>query len=64
MAEEIIVGLTEGEIASIVIVAVAAVLAWLLLAAVLRLSAALMRVGCLIVIIGVFLYALTRMFGG
>jgi len=64
MAEEIIVGLTEGEIASIVIVAVAAVLALLLVAAVLRLSAALMRVGCLIVIIGVFLYALTRMFGG
>jgi hypothetical protein len=64
MAEEIIVGLTEGEMASIVIVAVAAVLALLLLAAVLRLSAALMRVGCLIVIIGVFLYALTRMFGG
>ena len=64
MAEEIIVGLTEGEIASIVIVGVAALLALLLLAAILRLSAALMRVGCLIVIIGVFLFALTRMFGG
>ena len=64
MAEEIIVGLTEGEIASIVIVGVAALLALLLLAAILRLSAALMRVGCLIVVIGVFLFALTRMFGG
>jgi predicted membrane channel-forming protein YqfA (hemolysin III family) len=61
MPEEIVLGLSQGDILSIVIVAVAAVLGLLLLAALLRLSAALVRVGCLVVVIGVFLYALTRM---
>jgi hypothetical protein len=63
MAEEIILGLTQGDITAIIIVAVAAVLALLLLGALLKLSAALMRVGCLIVAIAVFLFALSRMFG-
>ena len=63
MAEEIFLGLTQGDITSIAIVAVAAFLALLLLAAILKLSAALMRVGCLVIAIGVFVYALTKMFG-
>jgi hypothetical protein len=61
--EEIILGLTQGDIVSIIIVAVAALLALMLLSALLRLSAALVRVGCLVVVIVVFLYALSRMFG-
>ena len=63
MAEEIILGLTQGDITAIIVVAVAAVLGLLLLGALLKLSAALMRVGCLIVAIAVFLFALSRMFG-
>jgi hypothetical protein len=63
MAEEIILGLTQGDIISIIVVAIGAVLALMLLAAFLRLSAALVRVGCLIIVAGVFLFALTRMFG-
>jgi hypothetical protein len=63
MAEEIILGLTQGDIVSIVVVAVAALLALLLLNTILRLSAAIMRLGCLIVVIAVFLFTLTRMFG-
>ena len=61
IADEIILGLTSGEITSIVIVAIAAILALLLLTTVLRLGAMLMRIGCLIVVIGVFLFALTKM---
>lgn len=63
MAEEVILGLSQGDIVSIVVVGVAALLALLLLNALFRLSAAFMRVGCLIVVIGVFIFALTRMFG-
>jgi hypothetical protein len=63
MADEILLGLSQGDITSIVIVAVAALLALLLLSAVLKLSAALMRLGCLIAVIVVFLFALSRMFG-
>ena len=63
MAEEIFLGLTQGDITSIIIVAVAAILALFLLASLLKLSAALMRVGCLVIAFGVFVYALTRMFG-
>ena len=63
MAEEIVIGLTQGEIISIFVVAVAAVLVLLLLGALLRLSAALIRVGCLVVVTVVIIFALTRMFG-
>jgi hypothetical protein len=58
--DEIILGLTQGEITSIVIVAVAAFLLLLLLSALLKLSAALMRFGCLVVVIAVFVFALTK----
>ena len=60
-ANEIILGLTQGEIVSIVIVTVAAVLLLILLQALLRLGEALARVGCVVAIIAVFLYAIKRM---
>ena len=60
-ADTIIMGLTQGDITSIVIVAVAALLALLLLGAILRLSAALMRLGCIVILVGVFIFALMRM---
>jgi hypothetical protein len=60
--DEIILGLTQGEITTIVAVAVGAFLLLLLLSALLRLGAALMRVGCLVIAIGVFIFTLTRMF--
>ena len=63
MTEEIMLGLTQGDIVSIIIVAVAAVLALFLLNGLLRLGAALMRWGCFIVVMVVFVYALTRSFG-
>lgn len=56
-----ILGLTQAEITSIIIVALAAVLALLLLSALLRLGAALLRVGCALILVGVFVYTLTRM---
>ena len=59
--DEIILGLTQGEITSIIVVAVAALLLLVLLGALLRLGAALMRVGCLAIVIGVFIFALTKM---
>ena len=60
-AEEIILGLTQGDFVSIIVVAVVAFLLLLLLGALMRLSAALMRIGCLIVVIAIFMFALTRM---
>jgi hypothetical protein len=60
-ADEIILGLTQGDFVSIIIVAVVAFLLLLLLGALMRLSAVLMRVGCLIVVIAIFIFALTRM---
>lgn len=63
MTEEIILGLNQGDITSIIVVAVVALLALLLLGALLRLGAALMRVGCVVVLIVVFMFALTRMSG-
>ena len=59
--EDIILGLTQGEITSIIIVAVAAVLLLLLIGALMRLGAALMRVGCLAIVVIVFIFALTKM---
>jgi hypothetical protein len=63
MADDIILGLTQGDMLSILIVAIAAVLALMLLSALLKLSAALIRVGCLIVVLGVFIFALTKVLG-
>jgi len=60
-ADEIILGLTQGDFVSIVAVAVVAFLLLLLLGALMRLSAALMRLGCLTVVIAIFIFALTRM---
>jgi hypothetical protein len=60
-AEEIILGLTQGEITSIIIVAVAAFLLLLLIGSLMRLGAALMRVGCLVLVVVIFVYALTKM---
>jgi hypothetical protein len=60
-ADEIILGLTQGDFVSIIIVAVVAFLLLLLLGVLMRLSAALMRAGCLIVVIAIFIFALTRM---
>ena len=48
---------------SVIIVVVATVFALLLLRALLRLGVALMRWGCLIVVIVLFVYVLTRSFG-
>ena len=59
--EEIILGLTQGELTSIIIVAVAAVLLLLLIGALMRLTAALMRVGCLAIVVIVFIFSLTKM---
>ena len=63
VADEIILGLTQGDITSIAIVAVVAILALMLFGAFMKLSAALMRFGCLIVALVVILFALTRMSG-
>ena len=62
MAEEIILGLTQGEITAIISVAVGAVLLLLLLGALLRLGAALMRFAFIVVLVAVFLFALSRVF--
>lgn len=62
MTEEMVLGLTQGDIVSIIIAAVAAVAALFLLNALLQLGATLMRRGCLIVAIVIFVYALTRSF--
>ena len=62
-ADAIILGLTQGDVTSIAIVAVAAVLALLLLGSIMKLSAAVMRIGCIVVLIGVFIFALTRLGG-
>ncbi len=63
MSEEIILGLTQGDITSIAIVAAIALLALLLLGAFLKLSAQLFRLGCLFVVLVVLVFALTRMSG-
>jgi hypothetical protein len=62
--QEILLGLTQGEITSIIIVAVAALLALLLLSALLRLGAALMRVGCLVVVLVTLVFTATQILNG
>jgi len=59
--DTLILGLTQGDMTSIAVVGVAGLLALLLLGAVLKLSAALMRLGCVIVLIAVFIFALIKM---
>jgi hypothetical protein len=61
--DTLILGLTQGDITSIAIVAGAALLVLLLLGAVLRLSAAIMRLGCVVVLIVVFVFAVLKMAG-
>jgi hypothetical protein len=63
MIEQILTSLNQGNIASIVIAAGIVMLLVLLLGALARLGAALVRVGCLVVAIATFLYAVTRSFG-
>jgi len=62
MAEEIILGLTQNDITAIISVAVGAVLLLLLLCALLRLGAALMRFAFIVILVAVFLFALSRAF--
>ena len=62
MTEEIILGLTQGEITAIIIVAIGAVLLWFLVGALLRLGAALMRFAFIVILVAVFLFALSRAF--
>ncbi len=62
MAEEVILGLTQGEITAIISVAVGAVLLVLLVNALLRLGAALLRLAFVVILVVVFLFALSRVF--
>ena len=62
MTEEIILGLTQGEITAIIIVAIGAVLLWFLVGALLRLGAALMRFAFIVILVAIFLFTLSRVF--
>lgn len=62
--QEILLGLTQGEITSIVIVAVGALLALFLLSVLLRIGAALMRIGCLMVVLLTLVFTATQMLNG
>jgi len=63
MLEGIQSGLNQGGLISVAIVAILASLAILLFASIVRLGAALVRVGCIVVVIVVFIYALAKLFG-
>jgi hypothetical protein len=62
MLEGIKLGLSQGGIVSVVIVSILALLAFLLVTAILRLGAALVRIGFILMLILLFLFALTRLF--
>jgi hypothetical protein len=62
--QEILLGLTQGEITSIIIVAVGALLALFLLSVLLRIGAALMRIGCLMVVLLTLVFTATQMLNG
>ena len=63
MIELILEGFAQGGLASIVIVAVLVILVLLLFTAIVRLGAALVRVGCLALILALFGYLAIKILG-
>ena len=62
MLEGLQLGLSQGGIVSVVIVAILVLLAFLLVTAILRLGAALVRIGFIVILIQLFFFALAKLF--
>lgn len=63
MLEGLHSGLNQGGLVSVLIVAILALLTILFFSSIIRLGAALARIGCILIVFVAFLYALARLFG-